>query len=100
MGTATKGWSIDSQENEAKNSRERGGFSSLVSVLSGPNSPLIRLTHRFEIEPDLIGPTLWLQKTQHVPPRNRIHVDGASAFTSLIDTEGNVVDIATWQGRD
>jgi 4a-hydroxytetrahydrobiopterin dehydratase len=78
------------------------------------------------IEPNLVGPTFWVQEKAHVPPRNRIHVDvslphdeaeariaavlaaggrvlgdkNAPAFTSLIDSEGNVVDIATWQGRD
>lgn len=78
------------------------------------------------LEPNLVGPTFWFQEKQHVPPRNRIHVDvslphdqaqariqavlavggrilgdrNAPAFTSLIDPEGNVVDIATWQGRD
>ncbi|MGO4103884.1 VOC family protein [Leifsonia sp. YAF41] len=78
------------------------------------------------LEPNLIGPTLWFQEKRHVPPRNRIHLDvslphdqaqarieavlaaggrllgdrNAPAFTSLIDPEGNVVDIATWQGRD
>lgn len=78
------------------------------------------------LEPNLVGPTFWFQEKQHIPPRNRIHVDvslphdqaqariravlaaggrilgdrNAPAFTSLIDPEGNVVDIATWQGRD
>ncbi len=78
------------------------------------------------IEPNLIGPTVWFQDKEHVPPRNRIHVDVsvphdqaqarvdavlaaggrmlgdkyAPAWWSLIDPEGNVVDIATWQGRD
>lgn len=78
------------------------------------------------IEPNLIGPAFWFQDKEHVPPRNRIHVDVsvphdqaqarvdavlaaggrmlgdkyAPAWWSLIDPEGNVVDIATWQGRD
>ena len=69
---------------------------------------------------------MWFQDKQHVSPRNRIHVDvsvphdqaqarvdailaaggtmlgdkHAPAWWSLIDVEGNVVDIATWQGRD
>lgn len=78
------------------------------------------------IEPDLIGPSAWFQDKDHLPPRNRIHIDvslphdqaqaridavieaggrvlgdrNAPAWVSLIDPEGNVVDIATWQGRD
>lgn len=78
------------------------------------------------VQPDLIGPPLWFQQKAHVPPRNRIHVDVsvphdqaearvaavlaaggrmlgdryAPESWSLIDPEGNVVDIATWQGRD
>lgn len=78
------------------------------------------------IEPNLVGPTAWFQTKEHVPPRNRIHLDVslphdqaqarvdailaaggrmlgdryAPAWWSLIDSEGNVVDIATWQGRD
>lgn len=78
------------------------------------------------VEPNLIGPTVWFQDKQHVVPRNRIHVDvsvphdqaqaridrvlaaggrilgdkNAPAWVSLVDPEGNVVDIATWQGRD
>jgi 4a-hydroxytetrahydrobiopterin dehydratase len=78
------------------------------------------------VEPNLIGPTVWFKEKQHVVPRNRIHVDVsvphdqaqarvdaiiaaggrilgdkyAPAWWSLIDVEGNVVDIATWQGRD
>lgn len=78
------------------------------------------------VEPNLIGPTVWFQDKQHVAPRNRIHVDvsvphdiarqrvdailaaggrmlgdkNAPAWWSLVDPEGNVVDIATWQGRD
>jgi 4a-hydroxytetrahydrobiopterin dehydratase len=77
------------------------------------------------VEPNLIGPPAWFQDKEYVPPRNRIHVDvsvphdqaqsrvdailaaggrtlgdRAPAWWSLIDPEGNVVDIATWQGRD
>lgn len=78
------------------------------------------------VEPNLIGPPVWFQEKAHVSPRNRIHVDvslphdqaqarvdavlaaggrmlgdkNAPAWWSLIDPEGNVVDIATWQGRD
>lgn len=77
------------------------------------------------LQPDLIGPTAWFQDKPHVAPRNRIHVDvsvphdqaqhrvdailaaggrvlgdrHAPAYWSLIDADGNVVDIATWQGR-
>ena len=76
-------------------------------------------------EPNLIGPSAWFQDKEHQPPRNRIHIDVsvphdqaqaridaivaaggrilgdryAPAWVSLIDPEGNVVDIATWQGR-
>lgn len=77
------------------------------------------------VEPNLIGPTVMVHEKAYVTPRNRIHVDvslphdqaqarieavlaaggrllgdHAPAYTSLIDPEGNVVDIATWQGRD
>jgi len=78
------------------------------------------------LQPDLIGPTMWFQDKAHVAPRNRIHVDlsvphdvaekrveavlaaggrmlgdkHAPAWWSLVDPEGNVVDICTWQGRD
>ena len=78
------------------------------------------------VEPNLTGPSAWFQDKEHVPPRNRIHIDVsvphdqaqgridaviaaggrvlgdryAPAWVSLIDREGNVVDIATWQGRD
>jgi len=78
------------------------------------------------VEPNLIGPPAWFQDKEHVPPRNRIHVDVslphdqaqarieavlaaggrvlgdrfAPAWVSLIDPEGNVVDICTWEGRD
>jgi 4a-hydroxytetrahydrobiopterin dehydratase len=78
------------------------------------------------VEPNLVGPTVSFHEKAHVPPRNRIHIDVsvphdqgqarvdavlaaggrilgdryAPAWWSLIDAEGNVVDIATWQGRD
>jgi len=78
------------------------------------------------VQPNLIGPPAWFQEKGHVAPRNRIHVDlslphdqaqaridaivaaggrilgdrFAPAWVSLIDPEGNVVDIATWQGRE
>ena len=78
------------------------------------------------VEPNLIGPSLGVNRKEYVAPRNRIHVDvsvphdqaqarvdaviaaggkllgdrHAPSFWSLIDAEGNVVDIATWQGRD
>ena len=78
------------------------------------------------VEPNLNGPSVWFQDKEHVPPRNRIHVDlsvphdqalarvdailaaggrmlgdkNSPAWWSLIDPEGNVVDICTWQGRD
>ncbi|WP_207456988.1 VOC family protein [Herbiconiux sp. SYSU D00978] len=78
------------------------------------------------VEPNLIGPPLWFQDKEHVAPRNRIHVDVsvphdqaeqrvqaildaggrmlgdryAPAWWSLVDPEGNVVDVATWRGRD
>jgi len=78
------------------------------------------------IEPNLVGPPAWFQDKEHVAPRNRIHVDlslphdqaqaridaviaaggrvlgdrYAPAWVSLIDAEGNVVDICTWKGRE
>lgn len=78
------------------------------------------------VDPNLNGPTAWFQEKEHVSPRNRIHVDVslphdhararvdailaaggrmlgdkyAPSSWSLIDPEGNVVDIATWEGRD
>ena len=78
------------------------------------------------VEPNLVGPSVWFQDKEHVAPRNRIHVDVsvphdqaqarvdailaaggrmlgdkyAPAWWSLVDPEGNVVDVATWQGRD
>lgn len=86
----------------------------------------VRVSESDIVEPNLIGPTVWFQEKPHVAPRNRIHVDvsvphdqaqarvdavlaaggrmlgdrNAPAFWSLIDPEGNVVDIATWQGRE
>ena len=86
----------------------------------------MRVSEHDMVEPNLIGPTAWFQEKEHVSPRNRIHVDvslphdqaqarvdavlaaggrmlsdrNAPAFWSLIDPEGNVVDMATWQGRD
>lgn len=78
------------------------------------------------VERNLIGPNFTVGEKPYVSPRNRIHVDVcvphdvaeervaavlsaggrmlsdryAPAYWSLIDVEGNVVDIATWQGRD
>ena len=78
------------------------------------------------VEPNLIGPTFSFAEKQYESPRNRIHVDvslphdqaqarvdailaaggrllgdrNAPAWWSLVDAEGNVVDIATWQGRE
>lgn len=78
------------------------------------------------VEPNLIGPTVSFHDKEYAAPRNRVHVDvsvphdqaearvasvlaaggrilgdqNAPAWWSLIDTEGNVVDVATWQGRD
>jgi 4a-hydroxytetrahydrobiopterin dehydratase len=78
------------------------------------------------LEPNLIGPPIWFQEKEYVSPRNRIHVDVsvphdqaearveavlaaggrmlgdryAPESWSLIDPEGNVVDVATWQGRE
>ncbi len=76
--------------------------------------------------PDRIGPTVFVNEKPYRSPRNRIHVDVsippdqvparieailaaggrmlgdqyAPEWWSLIDPEGNVVDLATWQGRD
>lgn len=78
------------------------------------------------VEPNLSGPAFCFQDKQHVPPRNRLHIDVSvphdqaqaridavvaaggrilgdrysPAWVSLIDPDGNVVDNATWQGRD
>ena len=78
------------------------------------------------VEPNLIGPSVWFQDKEHVPPRNRIHVDlsvphdqaqarvdailaaggrllgdkYAPGWWSMIDPEGNVIDVCTWQSRD
>ena len=86
----------------------------------------VRVGEADMVEPNLVGPTVWFQQKDHVAPRNRIHVDVsvphdqaearvaavlaaggrmlgdkyAPESWSLIDVEGNVVDIATWQGRE
>ena len=86
----------------------------------------VRVGEADMVEPNLVGPTAWFQEKKHVSPRNRIHVDVsvphdqaearvaavlaaggrmlgdkyAPESWSLIDVEGNVVDIATWQGRE
>ncbi len=78
------------------------------------------------VEPNLSGPAFSFRPKEHVPPRNRIHVDVsvpsdqaqervdavlaaggrmlsdryAPSYWSLIDAEGNVVDIATWQDHE
>ena len=78
------------------------------------------------VDKNLNGPSLWVQHKEYRPPRNRIHVDVsvphdhakarvdailaaggrmlgdkyAPESWSLIDADGNVVDIATWQGRE
>jgi 4a-hydroxytetrahydrobiopterin dehydratase len=77
-------------------------------------------------DPKRRGPLVWFNDKPYVAPRNRIHLDVsvphdlaearvqaaldaggrllgdayAPAWWSLIDAEGNVADIATWQGRD
>jgi 4a-hydroxytetrahydrobiopterin dehydratase len=84
----------------------------------------IRETHLRS--PDRIGPTVFVNDKPYQPPRNRIHVDVslppaqarqrvdailaaggrmlgdqyAPMWWSLIDAKSNVVDIATWEGRD
>ncbi len=86
----------------------------------------VRVGEAVFVEPNLIGPSLGIRHKKHVGPRNRIHIDVsvphdraqarvdaviaaggrllgdkyAPSYWSLIDVEGNVVDIATWQGRD
>jgi len=86
----------------------------------------VRVSETDIVEPNLIGPTFGFVTKEYVAPRNRIHVDvslphdeaharvdaildaggrvlsdrNAPAYWSLIDSEGNVVDIATWQGRE
>lgn len=76
--------------------------------------------------PERIGPTIFVNEKVYRAPRNRIHVDVfippdqaparieailaaggrmlgdqyAPEWWSLIDPEGNVVDLATWEGRD
>jgi 4a-hydroxytetrahydrobiopterin dehydratase len=78
------------------------------------------------VDKNLIGPSMWFQEKQYVSPRNRLHVDVSlpadqaqaridavlaaggrvlgdkygPAWVSLVDPEGNVVDIATWEGRE
>ena len=78
------------------------------------------------VAPNLHDPSAWFQEKDYRAPRNRIHIDVslppdqaqarvdailpaggtmlgdkyAPAWWSLIDVEGNVVDIATWQGRE
>ncbi|MBT8213562.1 MAG: 4a-hydroxytetrahydrobiopterin dehydratase [Acidimicrobiia bacterium] len=79
------------------------------------------------VDPRRSSPPVWFQKVEHHQlPHNRIHVDvsvphdvaeqrvnailgaggrmlgdkHAPAWWSLVDAEGNVVDIATWQGRE
>jgi len=78
------------------------------------------------LDPRRCAPPIWFQHKAHRPPRNRIHVDVsvphdvaeervagilaaggrmlgdrfAPQWWSLVDAEGNVVDVATWQGRD
>jgi 4a-hydroxytetrahydrobiopterin dehydratase len=77
------------------------------------------------VDPKRRGPLFWFNDKEHVAGRNRIHVDisvphdvaparvqavldaggrllgdrYAPAWWSLIDADGNVADIATWQGR-
>jgi 4a-hydroxytetrahydrobiopterin dehydratase len=86
----------------------------------------VQVSEEVLIERNLIGASAWFQEKEYVAPRNRIHVDvslphdqaqarvdaviaaggrllgdrNAPSFWSLIDLEGNVVDIATWEGRD
>jgi 4a-hydroxytetrahydrobiopterin dehydratase len=84
------------------------------------------IRHSHLRSPDRIGPTVFVQEKPYRSPRNRIHVDisippdqvparieailaaggrvlgdqYAPEWWSLIDPEGNVVDLATWEGRD
>ena len=86
----------------------------------------VQVAESLLVEPNLIGPSFSIHGKEYVAPRNRIHVDvsvphdqaqarvdaiiaaggrmlgdrNAPSYWSLIDPEGNVVDIATWQGRD
>jgi len=86
----------------------------------------VRVSETDIVEPNLIGPSFGFATKEYLAPRNRIHVDvslphdqaqarvdavlaaggkllgdrNAPAYWSLIDVEGNVVDIATWQGRE
>jgi 4a-hydroxytetrahydrobiopterin dehydratase len=78
------------------------------------------------VDKNLDGPSMWIQQKEYRAPRNRIHVDlslphdvararvdailaaggqmlgdkNAPAWWSLIDPEGNVVDVCTWEGRE
>jgi 4a-hydroxytetrahydrobiopterin dehydratase len=78
------------------------------------------------VDKELNGLSMWIQQKTYRSPRNRIHVDvslphdvararvdailaaggrmlgdkNAPAWWSLIDPEGNVVDVCTWEGRD
>jgi 4a-hydroxytetrahydrobiopterin dehydratase len=78
------------------------------------------------VDKNLVGPSMWIQQKAYEAPRNRIHVDVslphdaavarvdailaaggrmlgdryAPAWWSLVDPEGNVVDVCTWEGRD
>jgi 4a-hydroxytetrahydrobiopterin dehydratase len=84
----------------------------------------VQVAETLLVEPNLIGPSFSIHSKEYAAPRNRIHVDvsvphdqaqarvdavlaaggrllgdrNAPAYWSLIDPEGNVVDIATWQG--
>jgi len=86
----------------------------------------VQVAESLLVEPNLIGPSFSIHGKEYVAPRNRIHVDvsvphdqaqarvdaiiaaggrmlgdrNAPSYWSLIDPEGNVVDIATWQGRE
>lgn len=85
-----------------------------------------RQRHQHElVDPLRRNPLVWFNDKEHRPGRNRLHVDisvphdvaesrvqavldtggrllgdrYAPAWWSLIDVDGNVADIATWQGR-
>jgi len=86
----------------------------------------VQVAETLLVEPNLIGPSFSIHGKEYVAPHNRIHVDvsvphdqaqarvdavlaaggrllgdrNAPSYWSLIDAEGNVVDIATWQDRD
>ena len=83
----------------------------------------VQVAEQTFVEPNLIGPALSIHTKEYSSPRNRIHVDisvphdqaqqrvdavlaaggrllsdrQAPKYWSLIDQEGNVADIATWQ---